>query len=131
MRDSVKAGDQFKVSLNASGFDGIRSLPLYIRYDPRVLSFVAASPGGASTRVGVKTIDPVINDAAGRVNMTLDADEGRYFAGSGELVNLIFSAKMSSKQTQVQIQLAQLINNDSSALRTISRPQPLTVRIEP
>jgi general secretion pathway protein D len=131
MLDNVKAGDRFKVSLNASGFDGIPSLPLYIRYDPRVLSFVAASPGGASTRVGVSTIDPVINDVAGRVNMTLNAAAGKYFAGSGELVNLTFSAKMSSKQTQVQMQLAQLVNNDGGALRTISRPQPLTVRIEP
>jgi general secretion pathway protein D len=131
MLDNVKAGDQFKVSLNASGFDAIPSLPLYVRYDPRVLSFVAASPGAASTRVGVSTIDPVINDAAGRVNMTLNADAGKYFAGSGELVNLTFSAKMSSKQTQVQMQLAQSVNNDRSALRTISRPQPLMVRIEP
>jgi general secretion pathway protein D len=131
MLDNVKAGDQFKVSLNASGFDGITSLPLYIRYDPRVLSFVAANPGGASTRVGVSAIEPVINDVAGRVNMTLNAAAGKYFAGSGELVNLTFSAKTSNKQTQVQMQLAQLFNNDGNALRTISRPQPLTVRIEP
>ena len=128
--ENVKAGDQFKVTLNASGFDGIPSVPLYIRYDPRVLSFVAASPGQASTRVGVSAIDPVINDSAGRVNMTLDAGAGKFFAGSGELVNLTFSAKMAIRQTQVQMQLAQLVNKGGSAVPNIARPQPLMLRIE-
>ncbi|WP_211462931.1 cohesin domain-containing protein [Collimonas silvisoli] len=129
--DSVKAGDQFKVTLNASSFNGIHSLPFYILYDPRVLSFVGASPGAVSSRVGVSNIDPVVNDAAGRVNMTLDADAGKFFAGSGALMNLTFAAKVSSKQTLVEMQLAQLGISGGGALRNISRPQPLQLKIEP
>ncbi|WP_211450678.1 cohesin domain-containing protein [Collimonas antrihumi] len=129
--ESVRAGDQFKITLNASSFDGIHSLPFYILYDPRVLSFVGASPGVVSSRVGVSNIDPVINDTAGRVNMTLDADAGKFFAGSGALMNLTFAAKISSKQTQVEMQLAQLGISGGGALRNISRPQPLKLTIEP
>ncbi|SFI02048.1 general secretion pathway protein D [Collimonas sp. OK307] len=129
--EHVKAGDQFKVTLNAASFDGIHSLPFYIRYDPRVLSFVSASPGEVSSRVGVSNIDPVINDAAGRINMTLDAANGKFFAGSGALMSLTFAAKTSSRQTQVDMQLAQLGIAGGSALRNISRPQPLMLKIEP
>ena len=129
--ESVRAGDQFKVTLNASSFDGVHSLPFYILYDPRVLSFVGATPGAVSSRVGVSNIDPVINDAAGRVNMTLDADAGKFFAGSGALMNLTFAAKISSKQTLVEMQLAQLGMSGGGALRNISRPQPLKLTIEP
>jgi general secretion pathway protein D len=128
--ENVKAGDHFKVALNASSFDGVHTLPFYILYDPRVLSFVGASPGEVSSRVGVSNIDPVINDAAGRVNMTLDAEAGKFFAGSGALMNLTFAAKISSKQTQVDMQLAQL-GISGGALRNISRPQPLRLKIEP
>ncbi|PFH08586.1 general secretion pathway protein D [Collimonas sp. PA-H2] len=129
--ENVRAGDQFKVTLNAASFDGVHSLPVYIRYDPRVLSFVSASPGEVSSRVGVSNIDPVINDAAGRINMTLDASAGKFFAGSGALMSLTFAAKTSSKQTQVDMQLAQLGIAGGSALRNISRPQPLMLKIEP
>jgi general secretion pathway protein D len=129
--ENVRAGDQFKLTLNAASFDGIHSLPVYIRYDPRVLSFVSASPGEVSSRVGVSNIDPVINDAAGRINMTLDASAGKFFAGSGALMSLTFAAKTSSKQTQVDMQLAQLGIAGGSALRNISRPQPLMLKIEP
>ncbi|WP_211444735.1 cohesin domain-containing protein [Collimonas humicola] len=128
--DSVKAGDQFKVTLNASSFNGVHSLPFFILYDPRVLSFVGASPGAVSSRVGVNNIDPTVNDAAGRVNMTLDADAGKFFAGSGALMNLTFAAKVSSRQTTVEMQLAQL-GMSGGALRNISRPQPLKLKIEP
>jgi general secretion pathway protein D len=129
--ENIRAGDQFKVTLNASSFDGVHSLPFYIRYDPRVLSFVSASPGEVSSRVGVSNIDPVINDVAGRVNMTLDAAAGKFFAGSGALMNLTFAAKTSSRQTQVDMQLAQLGISGGGALRNISRPQPLMLKIEP
>ena len=129
--DSIRAGDQFKVALNAANFDGIRSLPLAVRYDPRILSFVEASPGEASTRVGVGALAPEINDAAGRVNVTLTADTGKFFTGSGELLNLTFSARNSSKQTQMQVQLAQLDIRGGGALRAITRPQPLMLKIEP
>jgi len=128
--ESVKAGDQFNVTLNASSFNGIHSLPFFILYDPRVLSFVGASPGAVSSRVGVNNIDPTVNDAAGRVNMTLDAEAGKFFAGSGALMNLTFAAKISSRQTQVEMQLAQL-GMSGGALRNISRPQPLKLKIEP
>ncbi|HWW04563.1 cohesin domain-containing protein [Collimonas sp.] len=128
--ENVKAGDQFKVTLNASSFDGVHTLPFYILYDPRVLSFVGASPGDVSSRVGVSNIDPVINDAAGRVNMTLDAAAGKFFTGSGALMNLTFAAKTSSRQTLVEMQLAQL-GMSGGALRNISRPQPLMLKIEP
>lgn len=129
--ENVRAGDQFKVTLNASSFDGIHTLPFYILYDPRVLSFVGANPGEVSSRVGVSNIDPVINDTAGRVNMTLDAATGKFFAGSGALMSLTFAAKISSKQTQVEMQLAQLGMSGGGALRNISRPQPLKLTIEP
>lgn len=129
--DTIKVGGEFKIALNATGIDGARSLPLYIRYDPRVLSFIGAASGELSSRVGINTIEPVINDAAGRVNISMDAIEGKVFSGSGVLMNLTFFAKNSVKQTQLQMQVAQLSKRGAAGFETMGQQQVVSLRIEP
>jgi general secretion pathway protein D len=126
---SAKKGDQFTVIVNASRFNGIDSVPLAIQYDPQVLTFVDASLGEFGTRTGAIVSDPVTNQNAGRLNMTLKPGKGDAFTGSGELMRLTFSAKLARAATQLS--LARVDLREGSAVRTIPRPQPLTLKVDP
>lgn len=124
----VKKGEQFSVSINASGFNGVRSVPLMIQYDPAVLSFVDADLGEFGARARAVKADPVILANAGRVNMTLNPGKEQSFTGSGELLKLTFAAKLPRPFTQVS--LARVDLQESGGARTIPRPQPLTLKVE-
>lgn len=124
----VKKGDQFSVSVNAASFNGVRAVPVMVQYDPQVLSFVAADLGEFGTRVGAVKSDPVVNQGAGRLNMTLKPAEGQTFKGAGELLKLTFTAKLPRPSTQLS--LARVDLQEGTALRTIPRPQPLTLTVE-
>jgi general secretion pathway protein D len=126
---AARKGDQFTVIVNASRFNGIDSVPLAIQYDPQVLTFVDASLGEFGTRTGAIVSDPVTNQNAGRLNMTLKPGKGDAFTGSGELMRLTFSAKLARAATQLS--LARVDLREGSAVRTIPRPQPLTLKVDP
>jgi general secretion pathway protein D len=126
---AARKGDQFTVIVNASRFNGIDSVPLAIQYDPQVLTFVDASLGEFGTRTGAIVSDPVTNQNAGRLNMTLKPGKSDAFTGSGELMRLTFSAKLARAATQLS--LARVDLREGSAVRTIPRPQPLTLKVDP
>ncbi|MFC5473635.1 cohesin domain-containing protein [Paraherbaspirillum soli] len=127
--DGIRTGDRFSVTVSGANFDNIHALPLSIHYDSAVLTFVEASAGEFSTRAGAATIAPTVNQSAGRLSMLLTADKAASFAGSGDLLNLTFIAKLPRKQTQML--LAQVDVNDGHGSLTIPRPQPLTLTIDP
>jgi general secretion pathway protein D len=126
---SVRTGDRFSITLNGANFDSIHSLPLAVQYDSAVLNLVEATLGEFSTRVGAGPVGPMANQPAGRASLLLTADNATPFTGSGELLNLIFVAKLPRRQTQLA--LAKVDINDGHAPLSIPRPPPLTLGVNP
>lgn len=127
--DNVKTGDRFNVTLSGENFDKIHALPLSIQYDAVVLTFIEATLGEFSTRSHAGNVEPVINQPAGRASILLTSDQTGSFVGSGELLNLVFVAKLPRKKTQVLV--AKVDINDGHTLISIARPQPVILAVNP
>jgi general secretion pathway protein D len=126
---SVKTGDRFSITVSGANFDNIHSLPIAIQYDAAVLTFVEATLGEFSTRAGASPVAPLANQQPGRANLLLTANKATSFAGSGELLNLVFVAKLPRRQTQLM--LARVDTSDGHTPLTIPRPPPLTLGVNP
>lgn len=125
----VRQGDSFSVSVQAEGFDGVSRVPIAIQFDPVILSFVGADLGDFGARSGAVKGEPVVNQGAGRLNLTLDSGKGKTLTGGGELLRLTFSAKLPRPMTQMALGRVSLRQGDKA--QGIPLSQPLTLKIEP
>ncbi|MBK4735821.1 secretin N-terminal domain-containing protein [Noviherbaspirillum pedocola] len=126
---SARKGDTFSVSIDAARLNGVSSVPLIIQYDPAILSFVDASLGELGARANAVKNDPLINQNAGRISVTVDAAKDAALSGSGELLRLSFTAKLARPSTQLS--LARVDLKEGATLRALPRPQALTLKVDP
>lgn len=123
----VKVGDTFAVALEASAASGPRRLPLVVRFDPLVLTFLDAKLDEFASKSGVPAIEPAVDAVRGQVTIELVAAEGRTFTGQGTLLQLHFSARSPKQQTQLALAPIELA--DERGLRDVLRPAPMTMRV--
>jgi hypothetical protein len=124
----VKVGQTFEVALRVAATAELQRLPLTIRYDPLVLTFLDAQLAEFASKSGVTRIEPVNDAAAGAVRLDLRAGAGRSFRGEGVLLNLRFAARTARQQTQLALTPIEL-KDAAGALAAAVRPAPLTLRV--
>jgi general secretion pathway protein D len=124
----VKVGETFSVALDARATDSLRRLPLEVRFDPLVLTFLDAKLDEFASKSGVPAVEPAIDAAAGRLSIELLAGDGRTFTGQGALLSLRFTARAPKQQTQLMIAPIEL-TNASGAIGDVVRPAPMTMRV--
>jgi general secretion pathway protein D len=124
----VKVGETFTVAVEAQASDTLRRLPLVVRFDPMVLTFLDAQLDEFASKSGVPSIKPAVDEANGRIAIDFVAAGGRSFSGRGTLVQLRFSARAPRQQTQLAITPINL-KEDGGALRDVVKPAPMTMRV--
>jgi general secretion pathway protein D len=124
---SVRVGEEFEVLLEVTVHEPLRSLPLTIRFDPQVLSFVEARPEELARSSGIERIAPKLDSASGRLDVELQSAAGKPFSGQGRLISLRFAA--ANARAQTRIALGQINLPASDGLRTIPRPRTLLLRV--
>jgi hypothetical protein len=124
---SVRVGDEFEVVLEATVREPLQSLPLIIRFDPQVLSFVDAQPEALARTEGSGAAVPKVDPVTGRLDFELQLAPDAAQAGKSKLLRLRFTAKAARAQTRIT--LGQVTLPGGEGLRTIPRPPTLLVRV--
>lgn len=90
----VSVGENLRVSLNVQEVENLFSAPLYVRFDPKRLEFVAASEGSFLQQDGQTTIfTSTLMGDSGRLILGLKQGAGgRGASGDGNLAQLEFKA---------------------------------------
>lgn len=124
----VKVGQPFEVALEVNASADLTRLPLVVRFDPLVLTFLDAQLAEFASKSGVGALKPEVDASRGSVRFDLQAGAGKSFRGQGVLLNLRFAARAPRQQTQLT--LAQIeLKDESGALAAAVRPTPLTLRV--
>ncbi len=124
----VKIGEEFKVTLRVNSPSSLRALPLDIRFDPQVLTFVDAQPGEFMSRAGMTAFDVNVDASSGLIRIVMRGGEGQALKGQGDLVTLRFTASTPWKQTQLSVTTNEL-KDDSGAVAAVIKSTPLTLRV--
>jgi hypothetical protein len=124
---SVSVGEEFDVLLEATIHEPVRTLPLVIRFDPQVLSFVGARPEALAQAGGITSAAPKVDALTGRLDIELQTPPDTPMSGQGRLLNLRFAAKSARAQTRITLGPITLPGSDGP--RTIPRPRTLLVRV--
>ena len=124
----VKVGEEFKVTLRVNSPTALRALPLDIKFDPQVLTFVDAQPGEFAGRLGLTAFDATVDEASGLIRIVMRAGAGQGLQGQGDLVTLRFTAKTPWKQTQLAVTKNEL-KDDSGGVAAVIKSTPLTLRV--
>jgi general secretion pathway protein D len=124
----VKIGDEFAVTLRVNSPASLRGLPLEIRFDPQVLTFVDAQPGDFATKSGLAAFDATVDAANGLIRIEMRAAQGQAFRGQGDLLTLRFTAQTPWKQTQLILTKGDL-KDESGAVAAAIKSTPLTLRV--
>jgi general secretion pathway protein D len=124
----VKVGQPFEVALEVNASADLTRLPLVVRFDPLVLTFLDAQLAEFASKSGVGALKPEVDVGRGSVRFDLQAGAGKSFRGQGVLLNLRFAARAPRQQTQLT--LAQIeLKDESGVLAAAVRPTPLTLRV--
>jgi hypothetical protein len=124
----VKVGEEFKVTLRVNSPASLRALPLEIRFDPQVLTFIDAQPGEFMSRAGMTAFDASVDAANGLIRIVMRGGEGQALKGQGDLVTLRFTANTPWKQTQLAVTPNEL-KDDSGGVAAVIKSTPLTLRV--
>jgi general secretion pathway protein D len=124
----VKVGEEFKVTLRVNSPTALRAVPLDIKFDPQVLSFVDAQPGEFAGRLGLAAFDATVDEASGLIRIVMRAGAGQALQGQGDLVTLRFTANTPWKQTQLSVTKNEL-KDDSGGVAAVIKSTPLTLRV--
>jgi general secretion pathway protein D len=124
---SVRVGEEFDVLLEATIHEPLRTLPLVIRFDPQVLSFVDARSEALAQAGGISDAAPEVDALTGRLDVELQAPADASMSGQGKLLNLRFAAR--NPRAQTRIALGQVTLPGSEGPRTIPRPRTLLLRV--
>lgn len=120
---SVRVGEEFEVMIDASIAAPMQSLPLLIRFDPKVLSLVDAIPQELA-RADATSRKP----NAGRLEIDLQAANNP-LVGQGKLLKLRFAARTARAQTTIA--LAQNSPAVGAGAPTPAQNPSLRVRVVP
>ena len=107
------------MTIDASISAPFKGLPLLIRFDPKVLTFVDARPDELARKSGIEAATHKLEPSTGRLGVDLQA-VGPALSGEGKLLRLRFAAKTVRPQTAITLGFANLPGN-------AARPQPGTV----
>jgi hypothetical protein len=124
----VKVGDEFAVTLRVNSPASLRELPLEIKFDPQVLTFVDAQPGEFATRAELSAFDAAVDAPAGVIRIDMRSSAANGFRGQGDLLTLRFTAQTPWKQTKLSIAKNDLKSEGSDTAVPL-RSMPLTLRV--
>jgi hypothetical protein len=124
----VRVGEEFDVTIDATIAAPLNTLPLVIRFDPKVLTFVEARPEDIARKSGIEAISHKLEPNTGRLGVELQA-AGTPLSGQGKLIRLRFAAKAVRPQTALALGQANLPGNAGS--RTIAQTTSVRLRVEP
>jgi general secretion pathway protein D len=124
----VKVGEEFNVTLRMNSPADLRTLPLEIRFDPQVLSFVDAQAAEFAQKNGVAVQVTSVDAATGLIRLELRTGESRTLRGQGDLLTLRFSSLAAWKQAQLTIAKHD-VKDASGAVAASIRSTPLTLRV--
>jgi general secretion pathway protein D len=125
---SVRVGEEFDVTIDASIAAPVRNLPLLVRFDPKVLLFVGAVPEELAQNTSIDGISGPPEPTVGRLEMELRA-ASKPLSGQGKLLKLRFSARTVRAQTIIAVG-----SNSAAAadgLRVPAQNPSLRVRVGP
>ena len=108
--DNVRVGEEFDVMIDVTIPAPLQTLPLVIRFDPKVLSFVEARPEDIARNSGIDSTAPKSEPSSGRLELEFQA-ASKPLSGQGKLLNLRFAAKSARAQTTVAIGQTNLPGN--------------------
>jgi general secretion pathway protein D len=126
---SVRVGDEFAIVLEAKFHETLAALPLIVRFDPQVVSFVGAQSETLARAVGIESAQHEVDATTGRLDVDLQAAPNAPLTGQGKLLTLRFAAKNARAQTRIA--LGQVTVAGADGPRTISRPPTLLLRVNP
>jgi general secretion pathway protein D len=98
----VRVGEEFEVMIDATIPAPLQSLPLVIRFDPKVLTLIEARPADLARNSGIDGMAQKLEPTTGRLDVDLQA-AGKPLSGQGKLLNLRFAAKTARAQTTVAV----------------------------
>ena len=125
---SVRVGEEFDVTIDASISAPLKGLPLLLRFDPKVLAFVDARPDELARKSGIEAATHKLEPSTGRLGVDLQA-VGPALSGEGKLLRLRFAAKTVRPQTAITLGLANLPGN--AAVRSPAQSTSMRLRVEP
>jgi general secretion pathway protein D len=124
----VKVGQEFQVAVEVNSSADLKRLPIVVRFDPVVLTFLDAQLAEFASKSGIVTVKPEVDAQRGRIAFDLQAAPGKSFQGKGVLLNLRFSARSPRQQTQLTLGSIEL-KDERGAVADAVRPTPLTLRV--
>lgn len=124
----VKVREEFTTVLRMNSSADVRTLPLEIRFDPQVFTFVDAQASEAARRSGTQVQVKSVDAAGGALRIELRAGEGRTLRGQGDLLMLRFASVAASKLAQLTI-TKQDLKDDAGTIAASVRSTPLTLRV--
>jgi len=98
---SARVGESFQGSLTASAMPATGALPLTVRFDPVVLSFVSATLGSLAQDAGASDPAPKVDGVKGRLDIPMSFSKPAALGGSGSLLTLTFNVKAGRPSTQL------------------------------
>lgn len=124
----MRVGEEFDVTIDAAFPAPLKGLPLLIRFDPKVLSFVGARPDDLARKSGIEAATHKLEPSTGRLGFDLQA-VGRDLSGEGKLLRVRFVAKTVRPQTALTLGLANTPAN--AAARSPGQSTSVRLRVEP
>jgi len=100
--ETVRVGEVFDVTIDASIPAPLKTLPLAIHFDPKVLRFLDARPDELARKSGIDGDFHKVEPNAGRLDAELQAVTDP-LSGRGRLINLRFLAKVARTQTTIAL----------------------------
>jgi hypothetical protein len=128
---SARVGESFSVSLMAAGLQGLKQLPVTLRYDPAVLRFEGAKVGALAETAGGSIAQPTVNARAGRVEVPMSFGAGEGLAGEGALLELSFTVQTGRSSTQLILAQSEPTGLDGSARAALLKSHSLQLKITP
>ncbi len=123
---SAKLGREFQVSVMVKADRDLPALPLAIRFDPLVVTYLDAELADFGSASGA-SLETVVDRAGGTVRIEVKGNPALSLHGQGALLNLHFAGRVPREQTRVAVARFEL--KDAAGASALVAPEPLTLRV--
>jgi len=125
----AKAGQAFRVTLNAQAPQEVARLPYLVGYDPEMLRVVEVAEGDLSQQQNPPSVfTQRVDEASGQIALELAAEGAQGIKGRGGLATITFEVIGAKPQTKISVSHAAPAGPDRT-LATL--PSPLSLTIAP
>lgn len=125
----VKVGDEFKVSLLVKSEEGLRSLPVQLGFDPKVVQVMEVTEGEFFKKNGAKTIaNSNIDQIGGRVFAGIARTETEGATGEASLLMVTFKAIAPAAQSAIRVVAATPVSDGKNTVSPVL-PAPITLTV--